>query len=515
MKTININHNGLRLFGMGAVIAGLVLTFSSCSLDRDPISSASEITEGSQTDTTTAVLKDRSAAQSQLTAIYQLFRNRQEHFHLDYVLLGDAHSDNAYAGTSGQETIPLETNALDAATGTLSRDWTRYLADIAQANVLLGGIEPLHQNGQLTDKEYNEMKGQGEIFRAIQMFRMARMWGSFPVITKIAKTITSGNIEDVYPTYFPPRSTEEECYQQIISDLTDAEQNAPDFQSSDRTLMTKTVAQALLCKVYAETAVQDYDKVIEYAEKVRNTPGLQLEPDFSTLWGWDDTKKDCVKRNTSEGILEVHWLPGAGNWESWMFGKCLEDPEANFTWAKWVTPSRDLIKAFDDEGDTVRKNQTIVYYSCNWSNYYPSANYPFMYKLRSGYNNEYILRLADIILLEAEAYAHKGDISQAAQLVNMIRNRAKLPNLTASATASQQAIEDAVLHERRLELALEGERWYDLRRAGKVEEVMNSLPSRDSGHLSLARPYTKNSYLMPIPQTALDENDNLIQNPGY
>ena len=72
-----------------------------------------------------------------------------------------------------------------------------------------------------------------------------------------------------------------------------------------------------------------------------------------------------------------------------------------------------------------------------------------------------------------------------------------------------------MLHERRLELALEGERWYDLRRAGKVEEVMNSLPSRDSGHLSLARPYTKNSYLMPIPQTALDENDNLIQNPGY
>ena len=76
-------------------------------------------------------------------------------------------------------------------------------------------------------------------------------------------------------------------------------------------------------------------------------------------------------------------------------------------------------------------------------------------------------------------------------------------------------MEDAVLKERRLELACEGERWYDLCRAGKVEEVMNSLPSRDSGHLPLARQYTANSYLMPIPQTALDENENLIQNPGY
>ena len=238
------------------VVAGLLM-LSSCSLDREPISSASELTEGSQTDTTTAVLKDKAAAQSQLTAIYQRFRNRQEHSHLDYVLLGDAHADNAYAGTTGQETIPLETNALDAATGTLSRDWSRYLEDIAQANVLINGIEPLHQSGQLTDTEYNELKGQGEIYRALCMFRMARMWGSFPVITKVAKTITSGNIEDVYPTYFPPRSTEKECYQQIISDLEDAERNAPDFQSSDRTLMTKTVAQALLCKVYAETAVQN------------------------------------------------------------------------------------------------------------------------------------------------------------------------------------------------------------------------------------------------------------------
>ena len=143
------------------VVAGLLM-LSSCSLDREPISSASELTEGSQTDTTTAVLKDKAAAQSQLTAIYQRFRNRQEHSHLDYVLLGDAHADNAYAGTTGQETIPLETNALDAATGTLSRDWSRYLEDIAQANVLINGIEPLHQSGQLTDTEYNELKGQGE-----------------------------------------------------------------------------------------------------------------------------------------------------------------------------------------------------------------------------------------------------------------------------------------------------------------------------------------------------------------
>ena len=74
---------------------------------------------------------------------------------------------------------------------------------------------------------------------------------------------------------------------------------------------------------------------------------------------------------------------------------------------------------------------------------------------------------------------------------------------------------DVVLHERRLELALEGERWFDLVRNGKVEEVMNGLDSRDSGRHQQVKMFDSNSYLLPIPQTALDEHSNLEQNPGY
>ena len=495
--------------------AAFLTALAGCSLDYDPISTPSELTEGKLTDTTKAVLADRDAAVSQRKAIYELLRNRQEHMHLDYVLLGDCHSDNAYVGTVGAEVVPYETNTIDASNPDMARDWSRYLEDIAKANVLINGVDQLIKEGKVTEAEGRQWKAEGEIFRALDMFRMTRIWGSLPMVTSIPRTITSENIDSVYPSYFPPRASTEECYKQIISDLTDAEQYAPDFDNADRTLLSKTVAQALLCKVYAEKAVQDYDKVISYAEKVRATPGLQLEPDFATLWGWDDTKKDCVKRNTSEGILEVHWYSGAGNWESWMFGRCLENYDQSFSWAKWATPSRDLINAFDKEGDDVRRDQTIVYYACGWSNYYPADHYPFMYKLRSGYNNEYILRLADIILLEAEAYAYKGDLQNSAKLVNMIRERAKLKDLDASKTSSKDAMVDAVLNERRLELALEGQRWFDLVRNGKVESVMNDLNSRDSGRLPLAKAYNNNSYLLPIPQTALDENENLTQNPGY
>ncbi len=499
MKTIKL----LYMFMVAALIVG-------CSLDQDPISDPTELTEGVLNDTVAAVLKDKQAAIDQRKNLYELLRNRQEHWSLDMLLIAEAHSDNAYAGTTGAEVVPYETNSIDASNSVLSRDWSRYLADIAKANVLINGLDELKAKNLVNDAEYRQWQAEGRIFRALVMFDMARLWGSFPVITSIAKTITSKNVEEVYPTYFPPKKSSEECYQQIISDLEDGVLNAPDFSQADRTLLTKTVAQAMLAKVYAERPVQDYTKVIEYAEMVRQTTGLSLEADYATLWGYDADKKDCIKRNTSEGILEVHYTTGNGNWETWMYGRQLDDWDYYFTWAKWVTPSRDLINDFTAEGDEIRFNESVVYYECTWSNYYPASHYPFMYKCRSSYSNRYKLRLADILLMEAEAYAHQGNTAKAAALVNQIRQRVNLKDIDASGDMVEK-----VLHERRLELAFEGQRWFDLCRNGKVEQYMNAVYVKDAGRLEQKRLFDENSYLLPLPQTALDENVNLEQNPGY
>jgi len=491
-----------------AIMLATLLT--GCSLDQNPISDPTELTQGVATDEQTAVLKDRQAALDQRIHLYELLRNRQEHWSLDMLLIGDSHSDNAYAGTTGAEVVPFETNSIDGSNTVLQRDWDRYQEDIAQSNVLVSGLRNLIEEGKVNATEGRQWQAEGRLFRAIAMFDMARLWGSFPVVTEIAKTITSKNIEEVWPTYFPPRTTPEECYAQIISDLEFAAANAPDFNGADRTVLSKTVALAMLAKVYAEKPVQDYNKVIEYANLVKLTPGMELEPDYATLWGYDDEKKDCVKRNTSEGILEVHYTTGNGNWETWMYGRQLDDWDFYFTWAKWITPSRDLISDFEKEGDEVRFNESVVYYECTWSNYYPAAHYPFMYKCRSSYQNRYKLRLADIMLLQAEAYAYLGKNSEAASLVNEIRNRVGLDPVDASGDMIE-----TVLHERRLELAFEGQRWFDLCRNGKVEKYMNAVYAKDSGRLPQKRLFDANSYLLPVPQKALDENVNLEQNPGY
>ena len=68
---------------------------------------------------------------------------------------------------------------------------------------------------------------------------------------------------------------------------------------------------------------------------------------------------------------------------------------------------------------------------------------------------------------------------------------------------------------RRMELAFEGQRWYDLCRLNKVEEVMNAVYAKDSGRLAQENLFNENSYLLAIPQGAIDQNENLVQNPGY
>jgi hypothetical protein len=138
-----------------------------------------------------------------------------------------------------------------------------------------------------------------------------------------------------------------------------------------------------------------------------------------------------------------------------------------------------------------------------------------MYKTRSAYNSIIKIRYADLLLLKAEALIANGDLAGAANIINTTRQRAGLANLPASASASKEALTNAYLNERRMELAFEGQRWFDLCRLDKVEEVMNAVFDKDTGRPAQKYPYDVNSYKLPIPQDIIDQNPNLVQNPGY
>jgi len=122
----------------------------------------------------------------------------------------------------------------------------------------------------------------------------------------------------------------------------------------------------------------------------------------------------------------------------------------------------------------------------------------------------YVIRLADILLLKAEALAHSGDLAGALDLVNQVRSRVKLP---AKSSSDQNEVLDITANERRLELAFEGHRWFDLIRTGKALDVMNSQKDGQGNPLNYdVQPY---QLIYPVPQEQIDLNPFLTQNPGY
>lgn len=499
---------------------GLSLTLTSCGLDYEPVSDYSDVTEGAiDNPEEEAVYQNRADAESALTALYEDFKGNQNQLQLDNLLIGDVHSDNAYAGTTGAEVVDPATNDLNGTTLCVNRDWNYYMLQAAKCTKFIVGVESVADKS-LSQDEINTMRAQAEVLRAFIWFRMVRMWGNIPIVTTIPKDITSENIEESYESYFPAQNTEAEAYEYILKDLDDALKYAPEG-NGDKTRFSKDVARALLAKVYAEKPVRDYSKVIKYVDEL-TAGGYALCPEYGDLFNIDGAVKDGgtatpLYSNTVESILEVHYPVGSGNWASWMYGRCLEDWDNSFSWAKWITPSRDLIAAFDKAGDTKRKEQTVVYYECGWSNYYPSDNYAFMYKVRSGYSNVFFLRYDDLLLLKAEALINgeNPDLQGAADIIDKIRERAGVAKLTNSEKSNKENLFKAYVNERRLELACEGERWYDLVRLNLVEEAMAAAQRNDPGRLPVAVPYTANSYLLPIPQDVLDTNPNVVQNPGY
>ena len=112
--------------------------------------------------------------------------------------------------------------------------------------------------------------------------------------------------------------------------------------------------------------------------------------------------------------------------------------------------------------------------------------------------------MADVILLLAEAENQLGNTAAATTALNQIRNRVNLSNITAN---TQNDLQTAIENERRLELAFEGHRWFDLKRSGKAVEIMNALGKNYN--------VAAHQLLLPIPQSELDRNPNLTQNIGY
>ena len=162
-------------------------------------------------------------------------------------------------------------------------------------------------------------------------------------------------------------------------------------------------------------------------------------------------------------------------------------------------------------------NASIVWDKCGWSNYYESDNYAFMHKVPTNVSSILVMRLAEIYLLHAEALACTDDLEGARGYVNRVRSRAHLAEIP-TPKSRDEAI-DVILDERRLELAFEGFRFFDLVRHSspendRIKKVHDAMNAEDS-YWQTRIPMDPTHYLLPVPTEALNNNPNLKQNDGY
>lgn len=481
-------------------VATVLTVLSSCNdyLDLKPISDASA-------ENAYVTASDGEAA---LTGVYDSFS--QGYYIWDNIIFNDVMSDNYYAGGDNAEIFAVENLDVVPTNTRLFDNWSQIYNAIAKANTVLAKVPGIVDVQLDNGNRRAQILGEASFLRAFHYFQLVKMWGGVPLITKPVASTAPSETQIA-------RSTEAEVYAQIIADLEFAVQNLPDtygdVASVNKARATKGAANAMLAKVYAQKADRDYDKVIQYADAVINSPaGYTLLDNFADLW-------DGAHYNNAESIMEVQFVGAPeGNWGP---GLLLPPSITGDTWRKFVTPSHDLINAFDAEGDVERKEASILFEKAPWADEFWSkavnGEVPFAFKWKSASagastNRQYIVRLADIILLKAEALNVKGQPDAARTLLNKVRHRAGLGD----SPATDAELKTAILNERRLELAQEAQRWDDLRRNNLAVDVMNALQEMNiiTEQMKVYK-MTVEKQLLPIPQSERNRNLVLDQNPGY
>ncbi|MBO9571054.1 MAG: RagB/SusD family nutrient uptake outer membrane protein, partial [Chitinophagaceae bacterium] len=280
-------------------------------------------------------------------------------------------------------------------------------------------------------------------------------------------------------------------YAFIIADLTEAENILPEAYAvttdypTARIRANKWAAASLLARVYLYT--KDYTKAAEKAAAVIGSGMYSLETDLNNVF----------LTSSNEAVLQFMAGDFYNTTEGLYFNQAFDFVEPSFL----IHP--DLLSSFPaDDKRLASWTKTVSVNSASYT-------FPFKYKIRIGsapfqeYNM--VIRLAELYLIKAEALALKNDIEASATELKVVRERAGLTQFPAD--ISQQDLLDSIAVERRREFFGEwGHRWLDLKRTGKVNDVLLPLKSAT---------WNMNDTLYPIPFYEIQTNFNLVQNQGY
>ncbi len=422
--------------------------------------------------TTTTVFSDDQTATSAINGLYSsMMIQNFSMFNSGITLYPALSADELYNTFPDANIAPFTNNALNSNSSIVDANfWKKCYNHIYQINAILNGLSNSTEISQTVKKQ---LSGETKFARALCYFYMINLFGDVPYIA-------STNYEENATV---SRTLVSEIYQSIITDLQEAiNLMSSDYPSSGKVRPNKWTATSLLARVYLYQ--KRWNEAEEAATMVINSGIYSLSPINSVFWG-----------NSSEAIWQLlpvlTFLNTADGFTFIPFSTSVKPQYAVTDW---------LLSSF--ENNDQRKSSWLNSSTVNGQPYY----YPFKYKIRSGNTvTEYnmMFRLAELYLIRSEARAMLNHISGSQDDLNIIRNRAGLPNTTAN---NETALLSAIEHERQIEFFAEcGHRWFDLKRTGRINNVLGTIKTG----------WQTTDSLYPIPLSELQSNINLTQNAGY
>jgi hypothetical protein len=480
-------HNKKRGIWLALVVISTLLYSCKKFITVDPPITAT---------TTVNVYKNDASAIALMTNIYANLGNGSVTdgmlglFSSVPALLAD---ESVLFSTSIADRNDIYRNSYSSTNGVVTRTWNRLYETIYITNSVLSNLDA---SKTLTPKVVRQLKGEAKFIRALCYFQLVNYFGDVP----LALT-TDYRINAVLP-----RSPKDRVWKLILGDLQEsAALSSGDFLTAaldrateERVRPTKWSALALLAR--ASLYMENYERADSAATAVIERSDLfeLIEPNRVFL------------KNSREAIWQIQ-PTNANTYQNAAEGRYfILTPTGPVTYMEDQSTylNENLIKAMELEPDNERLAKWISSVNANGSEYY------FAYKYKIGSENtatqEYstLFRIAEQYLIRAEAKAKLKDITGARLDLNAIRTRAKLGETSAN---DQSSLLTAIERERQVELFTEGHRWLDLKRWGKLDQIMSMA--------AIAKGGTWMSYksLLPLPSQEISRNPALRghQNPGY
>ena len=391
----------------------------------------------------------------------------------------DMYGDNLrYTGTFTTDR-EVAVKALTANNGAISGIWGAAYNAINRANNVIAAIPTVTVG--MDPGESEMLAGEAHFIRALSYFNLVKFFGGVPLITEPEWVVT--------PDVNVPRSTEAQIWTFIESELAAAIAGLPSALDGvqPRGRATMEAAQALLAR--AHLYQREWTQAYNLADAVISSGAFALEPDYGSLF-------DYRAEGNAEEILSVTFSVTDPNALAFWFYPSSLGGRRGFAPSTAGTTSQPLLTAFE-AGDERRPLAFQGSGNSAYGNKYTDV--------ATGTDDVYVLRLAEMYLIRAEAAARLNNLAQAIDDVNTIRNRAGVADLPATVDTQEEVLL-AVLLERRRELFYEGHRFFDLKRFSDIPSVSTYLTSLGLTGFRL---------VFPLPQREIDANPNLSQNAGY